>query len=238
MDLLVQDVAEMLNVSEDAIHSWVSEKKIPFYWLNNEYRFSCIEIEDWVVNQNLRSQASQVDGVTGEFSKENVNRFSLYRAIYRGGVYTDIPGNSKEAIIKATMERMAPRLGVDPEVMADLLMDRERLAPTAINHGVAVPHTRDFLLKAHFDVVGVVFPEKPIEYGALDGEPVHALFFMFACQAKRHLHLLAKMAHLSSQVEAQNLLKTRPSRQALLEYVKEMESDLGQLLQPGLVTSS
>jgi PTS system nitrogen regulatory IIA component len=98
--------------------------------------------------------------------------------------------------------------------------------PTALSNGIAVPHTRDFLLQESFDVVAVAFPKTPIEFGALDGRPVHTLFFLFACDDKRHLHLLAKLAHLSSKEENLRYLLTHPAKADLLEYVKNWESTL------------
>jgi nitrogen PTS system EIIA component len=98
--------------------------------------------------------------------------------------------------------------------------------PTSLSHGIGVPHTRDFLLNTHFDVITVVYPEQPIEYGALDGQLVHTLFFLFACEDKRHLHLLAKLAHLTSNEKACAFLRTKPSKERLLEFMKHWESSL------------
>ena len=132
------------------------------------------------------------------------------------------------------MKVIAKELHLDADVLTELLLDRERLMPTALSHGLAVPHTRDFLLQDSFDVVSVVFPEEPIAYGALDGEKVHTLFFLFACDDKRHLHLLAKLAHLSSNPDNLALLKKRPSKEQLLEAIKTWEANLRPAVQPAL----
>jgi PTS system nitrogen regulatory IIA component len=124
------------------------------------------------------------------------------------------------------MKWMAKDLNLDAEVLTELLLDREKLQPTALNHGIGIPHTRDFLLDAHHDVVTIAYPKKPIPYGALDGQPVHTLFFLFASDDGRHLHLLAKIAHLSSQPETLELLKTKPSKDVLLDYIKNWESEI------------
>lgn len=157
-----------------------------------------------------------------------MQQFSLFRAIHRGGIFTDIRSTKKEDLIRETMDRVSDDLGMDPHVMADLLLDREKLMPTALNNGIAVPHTRDFLLKGPTDVVVVVFPKTPIDWGALDENPVHTIFFLFACDDKRHLHLLAKLAHLSSNDEALELMRSQPSKKELLDYVKDWESSVGE----------
>src|SRR5688572_8586383 len=139
-------------------------------------------------------------------SRGGNKQFSLYRAIHKGGVFAQIPGHDKEEIIRNSMSQIAGDLNLDAEVLFELLWDRENMQPTALNNGIGIPHTRDFLLKGSQDVVAVVFPQNSIEYGALDGKPVHTLFFLFACDDKRHLHLLAKIALLCSQESFRDLL--------------------------------
>lgn len=220
MDLKIKEVAELLQVSEETIHRWLQEGTIPAYRLNKQYRFSRTEIETWMMQQKGGEEESREEHNPG------TSHFSLYRAIHKGGVIDHVPGSTKEEVIRNSMEQMASKFGLDAEVLTDLLLDREQLMPTSLGHGVGVPHTRDFLLKSPFDVVAVVYPEKPLDYGALDGEPVHTLFFLFACKDTRHLHLLAKIAHLCHEPEKVALLRTRPSSGALLPLIKEWESHL------------
>ncbi len=228
MDLKLKDVAELLNVSETTIRRWISDRLIPYYRLNHQYRFSRSEVENWVLSCKQGGEFSPFNKQETDSGKERLGtqQFGLYRAIHKGGVYRDISGNSKEEVIRSAVKLIANDIRLDADVITELLLDREQLMSTALSNGVAVPHTRDFLLQESFDVVAVAFLKEPIEYGALDGKPVHTLFFLFACDDKRHLHLLAKLAHLSSKGENLAFLQTQPSKSELLEYVKEWESSL------------
>ncbi len=223
MDLKLEDVATLLNVSEETVQRWIRESKIPHYRLHQQYRFSRSEIEDWVLGYKQSREDWKVETPREPLG---LNHFSLYRAIHKGGVYAEVPGSTKEEVIRTAMQRIALDLNLDAEVITELLLDREQLMPTALSNGIAVPHTRDFLLKGAFDVVSVVFPQEPIEYGALDGQPVDVLFFLFACNGKRHLHLLAKLAHLSRSAENLAFLKGAPAKPELLEFVRQWESHL------------
>lgn len=235
MDLKIKDVAELLNVSEPTIRRWLSKGLIPAYRLNHQFRFSRIEIENWVMSRKMEDN--------GQFSSEKnqsvpwsgTQQFSLYRAIHRGEVLVDLPSTDKEDIIRVAMNKMAPVNGWDGEVMADLLIDRERMMPTALTNGIGVPHARELVVPETFDVISVVFPKEPIEYGALDHKKVHTLFFLFACQDKSHLHLLAKLAHLANSQEVLDFLMTKPEKTELLSFIKNWESKLNQdteVLQP------
>lgn len=241
MDLKIKDVAELLHVSETTIRRWLADGKIPAYRLNHQYRFSLMEIENWMMGCKLEptgegfypfaNDAAPVDSAKDvkepAAQRGGMQQFSLYRAISKGGVFAHIPGEAKEDVIRGTMKWTAQRLGLDSDVMTELLLDREKLMPTALNHGIAVPHTRD-LFPGPEDIVIVVFPQKPIAWGALDGQPVHTLFFLFSSTDKRHLHLLAKLAHLSSHKEALDMLKSKPPQNKLLDYIRQWEADIRQ----------
>jgi len=220
MDLKIKDVAELLSISETTVRRWLSEGKIPAYRLNRQYRFSRAEIEDWLLQKKMNNSSPVSNSGSGSM------QFSLYRSLCRGQLYEEAPCTSKEEVIGWTMEKMAAKFDLDPLVLTDLFLDRERMMSTALGSGIAVPHTRDFLLNTHYDVMTVVFLKEPIEYGALDGQPVHTLFFLFASEDKMHLHLLAKLAHLCSNKEARQFISTQPSRQAFLDYVKLLETKI------------
>ncbi|HKZ00493.1 MAG TPA: PTS sugar transporter subunit IIA [Rhabdochlamydiaceae bacterium] len=241
MDLKIKDVADLLNVSETTIRRWLSNGKIPAYRINHQYRFSRIEIENWMISCKHKPSeeffspfAEEQIYPVPEESKEpqsqrsGLQQFCLYRAIHQGEAFFSIAGKTKEEVIRGTTRLIAPKLGVDSEVLAELLLDREKLMPTALNNGIAVPHTRDLVKQGPFDRIFVVFPEEPLEYGALDGESVYALFFLFACSDKRHLQLLAKLAHLGSSAEALSFLRSKPNKKKLLEYLRSWEVKIRQ----------
>lgn len=238
MDLKIKDVADLLNVSETTIRRWLLDGKIPAYKLNRQYRFSKIEIENWMMKRKLKLTEDEHDFLptqTGEsevFSKKEGQpqmgnqQFGLYRAINRGGVFAKVKGETKEELIENVTPLIAKQLRLDPDVLTELLLDREELMPTAFNNGVAVPHARECIQHAPFDLIAVVYPEKPIEWGALDEKPVDVLFFLFATGDKIHLHLLAKIAHLSSDETLLNFIRTQPDKAALLEVIREWETSL------------
>ncbi len=218
MDLKIDDVAHLLNVPLPTIEKWLAEGKIPSYTMNGQHRFSIEEIDAWVMQHG---EETLLEG-----SPKGVHKYSLYRALHRGHVLDNLAGTTKEDIISQTTTRLAENFDLDPTVLADLLLDREQLMTTGLGKGIAVPHTRDFLLPTHFDVITIVYPKTPIPFDALDGEPVHTLFFLFACAHTRHLDLLAKLAHFANEPANQTILKGRPNKTALLAHVKSWEENL------------
>lgn len=225
MDLKIKDVAELLSVSETTIRRWLFDGKIPAYKLNHQYRFSRIEIENWMMSSKMEQDKgfSSFAEEEAPLPKTGTQQFSLFRAIHKGDVLFDVQGDNKEEVIHNCMKLVAPKLGLDVEVLVELLMDRERLMSTALSHGIAVPHPREFIVKGPFDQVVVAFLDKPIDFDSLDGSPVHTMFFLFSSQDKRHLHLLSKIAHLSSSSHLLEQLRVASSKEEVLALVKEWE---------------
>jgi PTS system nitrogen regulatory IIA component len=225
MDLKTADVAEMLHVSEETVCEWSEEGHIPAYRMDTdgEYRFNRLEVEDWVMKHKL---GEKQELAPSDAASAGSQRYSLYRALHHGTVLHDVPGESKEEIIAYVTQELAQQVDADPQVLTELLLDREALMPTALANGVGVPHTRDHVVSSHLDYVTVAFPRQPIEYGALDNLPVHTLFFLFASGDKRHLHLLAKIAHLASNPDGLKLLQSQPSKSELMAFVRGWEGQI------------
>jgi len=78
-------------------------------------------------------------------------------------------------------------LGTQDTVEA--LLEREGLGPTGVGRGVALPHAR---LSQLDKVVGIfVMLEKPIDFGAVDRQPVDIAFALFAPEEAGVEHLKA-----------------------------------------------
>lgn len=223
MDLKKKDVAELLTVSLDTIDRLIIAGKIPYYTLAGEHRFSRPEIENWMM-ETLSLQKDRLPFGEGSGDVAPWQQFGLYRAIHKGDVLVDMASQDKEEIIRSTMRVVADKLSLDDDMVSEMLLDREKLMPTALTHGIGIPHTREFLLGGLFDAVIVVYLQNPIDWGAFDGEKVHTLFFVFACDDKRHLNLLAKIAHLCSREEEILALRQQPSKEVLLDHIKEWET--------------
>jgi len=78
---------------------------------------------------------------------------------------------------------------LSPSKTVEALLARESLGPTGVGHGVALPHAR---LAGLETVVGTfVLLEKPIDFGAVDRQPVDIAFALFAPEDAGVDHLKA-----------------------------------------------
>lgn len=79
--------------------------------------------------------------------------------------------------------------GVPHARAVEALLDRESLGPTGVGNGVALPHAR---IQGLDQVVGVLaLLEKPIDFDAVDRQPVDLAFALFAPETAGVEHLKA-----------------------------------------------
>lgn len=109
----------------------------------------------------------------------------------------------------------------DVEGVIEALMRREQLGSTGIGRGVAVPHACHPALE---DLVGVFgHSSKGVEFAALDGEPVHAIFLLLspASPAGLHLGALALISRLLRNESYCRLLRSTQGRDELTELLRD-----------------
>jgi len=100
------------------------------------------------------------------------------------------------------------------------LLAREKLGSTGLGHGVALPHGR--LGSCSRPVAALLVLEAPIDFDAIDGQPVDILFAMLVPEAatEEHLQLLAQLAELFG--DAANCIRLRGSdRDGILQLLTE-----------------
>jgi nitrogen PTS system EIIA component len=96
-----------------------------------------------------------------------------------------------------------------PEIVAEVLREREGLGSTGVGKGIAVPHARSTLIAER--AVLVARSAKGIDFDATDGKPVHLLFAVVAPAVEPDPIYLKVLADV---VRAVRLSRTR---QRLLE---------------------
>jgi PTS system nitrogen regulatory IIA component len=104
--------------------------------------------------------------------------------------------NNKKQVLQELAARAATLTGQNERAIFDILMQREKLGTTAVGNGIAIPHgkmanlTRLFGLFARLD--------RPVDFDALDNQPVDLVFLLLAPESAGadHLTALSRVARL------------------------------------------
>ncbi|MCH9622076.1 MAG: hypothetical protein S4CHLAM20_15110 [Chlamydiia bacterium] len=224
MDLKFEDVTNLLHISATTLQKWMENKNVPYYTISGKPRFNRTELEEWIMESVVQERELPLGEC--DDGSSTWNKYCLYRAVHKGCVIADVTAKTKNNIIQEVMQKASRELKINPDIVSDMLIERENLMSTALGGGIAVPHTRDFLLHDFTDAAVIVYLNESVDWGAMDGSLTDTLIFLFACDDKRHLNLLAKVAHFATSEDTRLILKDKPGKEELLDQILSFERNL------------
>lgn len=131
-------------------------------------------------------------------------------------IFPDLKAKSKKQLLQELSKLAADKAQLDQRDIFDVLLQRERLGSTGVGQGVAIPHGR----LPEIESIVCIFArlEDPIDFDALDDEPVDLIFLLLAPETAGadHLKALARISRLIR--EPQTLEKLRGSRESSALY--------------------
>jgi nitrogen PTS system EIIA component len=118
-------------------------------------------------------------------------------------VLTGLAFASKKAGMQQLGGLLGPAAGVEPRLVAERLLERERLGSTGFGNGVAIPHGR---LAGINGITGAfVRLSAPVEWQAVDELPVDLVFALLSPEDAGADHLKA-LARVSRRLRDQRFL--------------------------------
>lgn len=102
--------------------------------------------------------------------------------------------SKKRAIEKAATLIAASESYLDAGEIYTNLIAREKLGPTALGNGIALPHCR---LRGTTEIIGALFTlSTPVDFGAMDDIPVSIMFALLVPEKEinNHLQVMAMLA--------------------------------------------
>lgn len=125
----------------------------------------------------------------------------------RNAIALRVSAANKRQALALIAETAARNLGVDAADILDALAEREQAGSTGVGHGVAAPHARLAGLQRMRGVF--VRLDQPVEFEAVDDQPVDLIFALFAPMdaGAEHLRALAKVSRLLRQADLRQQLR-------------------------------
>ncbi|MGQ3673600.1 PTS IIA-like nitrogen regulatory protein PtsN [Xanthobacter sp. TB0136] len=131
-------------------------------------------------------------------------------------VFPMLRASSKKQLLQELAQHAAALMGRDSREIFETLLQRERLGSTGVGNGIAIPHGKLPDINRLFGMFARL--DTPIDYDALDGEPVDLVFLLLAPEAAGadHLKALARVARLMRDPEM--VEKLRATHDSALMY--------------------
>jgi nitrogen PTS system EIIA component len=122
----------------------------------------------------------------------------------------------KKQALQELAAKAAVLSGQSERLIFEILMQREKLGSTGVGGGIAIPHGKLAKLNKLFGLFARL--ERPVDFEALDGQPVDLVFLLLAPEGAGadHLKALARIARLLRDSDVTR--KLRDSRDAEAIY--------------------
>ncbi len=144
--------------------------------------------------------------------------------ISQEAVVVGLKASSKKQAIQELATKAAELTGLSEREIFDTLLQRERLGSTGVGHGVAIPHGK--LVKLD-KLVGVFARmERPVDFDALDDQPVDLIFLLLAPEGAGadHLKALARIARQLRDTKIASGLRTAIDAEAAFVLLTQPQS--------------
>ena len=123
--------------------------------------------------------------------------------------------NGKKQALQELAAKAAELSGQNERAIFEILLQREKLGSTGVGNGVAIPHGKLPKLGKLFGLFARL--ARPVDFEALDGQPVDLVFLLLAPEGAGadHLKALARIARLLRDQDIAKKLRASRDAQAI-----------------------
>lgn len=187
--LTMHELAVYLHLEEQTVAKLVSTGKIPALQIDRQWRFNRPAIDQWIADQLVGDEEHFADVPDGM-------KLPLEDLLPDQAIITNLRATTPIAVIDELAARAYTNGWLtDKPWFVGAVVERESLASTAMEGGVAFLHTRardKGKIGRPFIIVGRSW--EGISFGAPDGNPTYLFFLLGLKYDRLHLPILGRLA--------------------------------------------
>jgi PTS system nitrogen regulatory IIA component len=130
-----------------------------------------------------------------------------------------VDGVVKEVSARAGLAGLAP-----VEIVAEKLLEREKLHSTVMGSGLAIPHATVPGLEQ--PVIGVALARDPIDFGPEDSDPVRVFVVLLSPpgREREHVKILARICRLMRHEDFLDQLEAADDDEGILQVIEAIDA--------------
>ncbi len=219
--LTIDQAAKLLGMPKATVMRWVRQGKLPTREVEGQTFIPQEDLVRWARKRNIFLHREVLPAGGKRSSKPE----SLSVIVERGGIFFGVKGRTPTEVLRRSAQLIPLPPEIDKNFIADLLIQREKLASTGIGKGVAIPHPRYPLESLEVPaLITTCFLAEPVDFKAIDGKPVFVLFVLLSSTTKLHLHYLSRLSFCLREPEFVTMLSECKKPDDLLRLLKEKEA--------------
>jgi len=111
-------------------------------------------------------------------------------------IFANVKAQNKKLLLQELSEAAGNAISIDPRIIFETLLRREKLGSTGLGQGIAIPHGKiPSLQRVHGFFAKLA---QPVDFGSVDDQPVDLVFMLLAPEdaGADHLMALAQISRL------------------------------------------
>ena len=206
-DYDVQSLATFLHLTPDQVRKMADRGKLPGRRIGNQWRFSQAEIHEWFeqrIGISDEQQLDQVEKMLNNNPRDQAEEsFAVRELLSIDNIFVPFLAKTKKSVIQRICDQTAATGKLwDANKMAEALLSREELHPTALENGVALLHPRrpmSSIIGDPFLALGIT--SSGIPFGGPRGVLTDIFFLIGSTSEPVHLKVLARLSRLIQQTD-------------------------------------
>ena len=139
-------------------------------------------------------------------------------------ILPSLKSSSKRQLLQDLSEKAEERTGIAARQIFDTLLQRERLGSTGVGNGIAIPHGK---LSGVDKITGIFARlENPVDFEALDDQPVDLVFLLLAPEGAGadHLKALSRIARVLRDSETVAKIRGTTDASAIYSFLSDTQA--------------
>jgi PTS system nitrogen regulatory IIA component len=214
--LSVKDMSAKLNVSEKTVYRMINDNKIPYgIKIGGQWRFNSEKIDKWVNS-----------GSTSDESTPSVKDITIGETLDYGSVIYKLCGTNRDETLDQILSILSRFTPEEKQNIKKNILYKESIISSSVSGVSVMIADYDQQINSGKSVFAVAYLDTPLDFKAIDGIATEIVILIIPANTTEQLVLSTRLRGLMHNDKFVQILRSEPTRSALIEYVKDLESKL------------
>jgi PTS system nitrogen regulatory IIA component len=193
-----------------------------------EHRLPSARRQHWLdrrsQHQKLRTRRGAAETCRSPSLAQKEKEMALADLLQQNAIIPALRVNSKKQLLQELSAKASKVTGLSEREVFDVILQRERLGSTGVGNGIAIPHGK---LASVNSIVGIFARlDQPVDFEALDDQPVDLVFLLLAPEGAGadHLKALSRIARVLRDQDLVSKLRATDSASAIYAFLNEEQA--------------
>jgi PTS system nitrogen regulatory IIA component len=149
----------------------------------------------------------------------------ILEILKREAIIAELKATKKKGVLEELAVPVSAISGIEPDILVNVLLEREKLGSTGIGNGIGIPHGK--LKELEDMVIGFGLSRQGVEFESIDGDPTHIFFVLMTPENSTglHLKLLARISRILKNESFRERLMKAADSEEIYHIIEEEDEE-------------